>query len=303
MRKLLVALLAVVGLVATLPSVASADVVVVDLGVAVSDLPDPVAPSPGTAIYRVEVTNYSLVPLTATVTDATSGGTVDEDASTLPAGCVVATTTVTCSDVALGAAETKVLYVAVNVSSDVTNTATVSLSPGLLDVLDTNTANNQAAEETTVLPAATTEAGTYLREGETLYFKKHSVTVRDSDTGVIARLADADLDGVACGLGTCEPVGLHADFPANDVYRGYLLTQVNFGTAPPCRGIGATKCHRIFYRSTPQMPMTEVFDCLTTDYVAEPGPCLEQVVKVGTEFVWDVRMTSDDPDLGALRLI
>jgi hypothetical protein len=303
MRKLFVSLLALVGLVATLPSVAGAEsVVVVDLGVVVSDLPDPVAPSPGTAVYKIEVTNHSLLPLTATVTDTTDGGTIDAGASTLPAGCVVATTSVTCSDVALGATETKVLYVAVVVADDVTNTATVSLSPALLDVLDTNVANNVDTESTTVLPVATTQAGTYLREGETLRFKKHSVTVRDSDTGVIARLADADLTGVACGVGTCEPVGLHADFPANDVYRGYLLTQVNFGTAPPCRGIGATKCHRIFYRTSSSMPMVEVFDCLTANYIAEPGPCVEQVVKSGTEFIWDVRMTSDDPDLGSLRL-
>lgn len=304
-KKRLAVALASIAVAATVTAspmtAAGAGTAVVDLAITVADAPDPVAPAPGTVVYTIVATNNGATPVLADIEDSTSGGSINTGASTLPAGCsATSTTTVRCDGVQIAPAIPFELHVAVDIDVAVTNTASVSLSPDVLDAIEADTSNNTAEEDTSV--GSGTESASYLAEGETLSFKKHSLHVRGSDSGVITRMADADLAGLSCGTGVCADQGLHIDFYENDVYSGHILTTVNFGTAPPCRGIGAAKCNRLFYRTSADDPMREIFECVSGDFRTESGPCIEEIRKIGTEFEWDVRMTSTDPDLGSLKL-
>lgn len=304
MRKFLLAFVAMLGAVTALPATSSAEGVV-DVSIVVDDLIE-VVNVPGTVVYKVTATNPALAPVVVDITDTITGGTINSSASRNLEGCSVTATTVSCTSVVLENGD-RVMFVAVNTApgtTQVKSTGTITYVPGALGGVDGDTSNNTSTDTTAAAPA--NESASYVPVNGTITYKKHSLTVREPGNGVITRLADVTFNNTPCGTGTCAPTGLHLDFYEGDRgedYFGYVLTKVNLGSSEPCRGIGTTKCSRLFYRTDPGEAMTELQPCdgVYTD-LANEGPCVERVVKVGNEFVWDVRMTSQDPDLGKLQL-
>lgn len=302
MRKLTTPVV-VLALAATGVAVQSrpAAAVVIDLAAAVTSDPATVSPSGALAFYTATYTNNGLAPVTATLTDATTGGGtfVSHNGG---AACTVAGSTnpvVTCTTtLAAGASYTLGVVIRSAVSAApglLTNTARASAGP-VFDLLDLTPTNNLATVSTPVTPAATsTGSQGFVREGETLQWRRHVLTAVDADLGVVASMSDTVAPQAAtCGDDACG-TGLHLEYDQDQRFYGTVRVDVAFGPLAPCAGLGAEKCHPLYWRKDASSPTAPLPEC-GAEGPAEP--CLVSVYKIGSnDFHWVVEMQTDDPDL------
>lgn len=286
---------------------------VVDLSSSVTGEPASVSPVGGVVLYRATFENLSALPAPAVFSDTTDAGTYVAALSKIPAGCSApadgsANPVISCQAV-LQPASPVVIEVAVRtpaVAGVLTNTSTIAVDPAYLDdVVDANGANDTSSVATPVLDDPNSSSA-LVREGESISFGPHLVTVTDADNGIVIMLAEALGGGDTCGPKLCGN-GLHLDFGTDPDRQGYMQVELNF-TTDPCRGIGADKCTAIYERKfdgTPDETITPVPSCTALPSADTDTTCLISVAKVGPNFRHLVRMYSEDPDLipvGTLEL-
>jgi hypothetical protein len=287
-----------------------------DGSVSVADYPDPVVPATGATVYRIVAkAEQGILPLGATLrVTVTGGGKVDPAGSQAPGCSLPSSTTVdpvfTCS------------VAATTGNDDVKNVAVTSLAPGVVtlaaeieyDALDTivddNPSNDADTESTTYTNTPSTAgSASYLKQGESLSFKTHSVTVKTSTTGVIVKLSDAPAAGRTCGTNALCADGLRIEFPLNEIYTASnIKVDLNFGKGEACRSITNGSCtDSLWYVGPSGGSPAPVANCTsTTENVAPvPVPCVRSMYKSPSGQLHIVAgMNSTDPDLlpSGLRL-
>ena len=295
------------GMLAVTLSPAGAQELIIDLGVGVSDNPDPIGAGNGT-IYTVTVTNHdetglltaSDVRLNGTTTGTISSGDSNLADDSADGQCDVTTSTVSCEfDDLAPAASRSISVVSVAGTSDISLTATVSHGPSnpLSPVLDQNPANNSDTETTTV--DSTLSTG-YVGPGEctthTSPGHDHDLCVpADEDNGVIVTRFE----------GTVAPDGgptVTADFSTDENFQADVELDLNWGLGAPCRGLGIPSgCTDLRWRKTTADP----FELMDRCPGVEGEPCLFNAYKVetadGSDIHFEVHMDSDDPEIGPLK--
>lgn len=310
MRRLFLSLLAASAAIASLVGVntgtAGAEGIV-DLSADVTSAPTVVSPVGGRVVYSVVFRNEGATSVLADLEDATTGGTYLASGSTIPTGCDgpadgAADPVVTCTNLLLAPAQEVRLYVAIltpTVTSTVVNTAEAALSPVPAPLIDAVPTNNSDTVTTQVKNDPATSSS-YLRQGDSLTFKTHTVTVRKSDTGVIVRLADAFGAGRTCGDALCAD-GLLIDFPLNDVYSASdIEVDLNFGKGASCRSISNASCVDALYYVGPDGGAPELVPACTSAPADAPTPvpCVRSMYKSPAgQLHIVVGMDSEDPEL------
>lgn len=297
--KILVSTLALTVASVSLLSSPAVAAPIADAGVTNSSTPSTVSPPGGIAIYRVTVTNHGPAVAPVEVVDSTSGGTFVASSSQIPSGCTAPTDqsadpVVSCRFDAMLPGSTRQVVVAIRTpftAGSVTNTATVSVPPTALGILDDNQANDTAATVTPVISDPNVSSALLL-DGETLSFQNHDLTVRDSNNGVIASLSEAPPAGDMCGTVLCGS-GLHVGFDADPYYQGSLGLTLRFPKdSTHCHGLGDdSDCDALFIRKN--SVVNRVPYCATSPAA---DPCVESTFKDGPAIRWVVRLTSVDPD-------
>ena len=318
MRRILLAVATALGMVVSLvglpasPASADAGDLVADVGVTVSDSPDPVQPPGGGVVYTVTVTNNGPAGAPAIVVDnSTSAGTFDLSLSTLPSECSApadsaAAPSFSCTFGETAAGESHVLKVGIRTPSTagvVSHTASAHIPLPLLEelgiadpagsLLDPG-APNSDTEVTTVAPGNATATSCAAEAGDTCTFTSTTVnavlTVRSGR--VIVTLSDAQGSGDQCGDDLCGD-GLGVVFDEDPEYQGTVGIDLTFGVSAPCRGVGdPSGCADIYIRKDGQVFKAPA--CSATS----GSPCVERVYNSPTaETHWVVFMESDDPDL------
>jgi hypothetical protein len=306
MRRLVLSVLgAAVALLAAsfaaIPSTAGA-AGLVDLSASTASNPAAVSPPGALVIYTATFRNEGAVSVAGLFTNATSNGKLVQANVSLPGACVLpaagtADPSISCS-ASLAAGQALTLEVVVQspltAPSAVANSSSARVDPSVVQVLDLFPANDNASVTTPVRATTGVGAAGFVREGGTLSYKKHVLTVRDADLGVVAFLNDVPaVQSADCGGTPCQE-GLRADFDQDPRFFGLVAVDVNFGPGDPCRGIGADQCHPLFFRKGAIQPTAPILPCGSQ---APNDPCQESVAKVGTEFHFVVVMQTDDPDL------
>lgn len=304
MRRLLLSVLAAVAtlsgmLLGTTASPAGAAEVPVVVDVSTTSTANPlkngasvVSPPGALAFYEATFTNSSVIPVTGTFTNTSSAGSV---ASASATGCTPTTSGLTVSCTAsVPANGTVTMRVAVRTpttAGTITNTSTGKVSDAFVDLI---TSNDTSTITTQVQAPGAGSAG-FVPEGGSLTYKKHVLTVRDADLGVVAFLSDtANAGTYSCGSAPCKE-GLHLDFDQDPRFFGIVAVDVNFGVDDPCRGLGSgAGCYSLYVRKGTALQPTPVPACNATQ---SNGPCLERTYKTGTEFHSVVVMDTNDPDL------
>lgn len=286
---------------------------VVDLSTSVTGEPATVSPVGGVVLYTATFENLSAVPVPAVFSDATDAGTFVASLSKIPAGCTApsdgAPNPVISCQAVLQQGLPVVVEVAVrtpSVEGVVANTSTIAVDPTFLDdFVDSNSANDTATVATPVLNDPNSSSA-LVKEGESLTFGPHIVTVTDAPNGIVIMLADALGGGDTCGKTICGD-GLHLDFGTDPDRQGYLQVELNFDT-DPCKGLGADKCTALYERKfagTLDETITAIPRCSSLPATDTDTTCLISVTKVGSNFRHLVRMYSVDPDIlpsGTLQL-
>jgi hypothetical protein len=302
MRKALCALLAALATTAVVigvPATPAAGAGLNDAAVAVVGVPDEVSPPGGVALYRVTASNTGALPLSSvTLTDTTTGGTVDQGLSTAP-GCSFSGNTVTCT-FSLASGQSRTIEVAVQTpltAGSVTNTASVQVQ--FLPV-DDDSSNDQRSVTTPVV-ADPDRSVALVRGGQSIAFKTHSLSVPAAVEGVITSLSVAEAEpGLMCGTQACGD-GLHVDFVDHPRFRAVnpaqpLVIALSFGQMDPCRGLGNNECTGLWFRKTSGETPQLLPDC-TTSGVAAPAPCLNAKFKQNGDIHYRVLGLSTDPEL------
>jgi hypothetical protein len=311
MRRALLALTCAVALTAALLgttlSPAGAQSLIIDLGVTVSDFPDPIGPGNGT-VYTVTVTNHDETGI-LTAPDVrlnnTTTGTVDVAQSTLAddsadGQCAVIANVIDCEfgDLAPGASRTiEVVAVSGLAQTSISDTATVSHGPSnpLAAILDQNPDNNTDSEETTV--DSTVSTG-YVAPGQCTHFNAaghdHDLCVpSDEENGVIVtQFAGADAED---GGPTVQ-----VDFSDDPDFQAAVVLDLNWGQGPACRGLGVPSgCFELRHRKTiGEGAFVQMAHCPGVD----GEPCLADVYKTPpTNVHFVVHTDSDDPEIGPLK--
>jgi hypothetical protein len=253
--------------------------------------------------YTATFKNEGAIDVAGLFTDATSNGKLVSASSSLPGACTIPAAgtsdpSVSCAaTLAAGASFTVEVIVQspLTAPSAVSNTATARVDPSLVQVLDLFTTNDSASVTTPVRATTGVGAAGFVQEGQTLTYKKHVLTVREAELGVVATLNDVLApQGVDCGGSPCQD-GLHAEYDQDPRFFGTVEINVNFGAGDPCRGLGAN-CHPLWFRKTVTSTTEPMRACGSQD---PNDPCLESMYKVGTEFHYVVVMDTDDPDIFA----
>lgn len=305
MRKTLffaAALMAVVSATLTAGTPAGGLVPVADLSSSTVGSPDAVSPVGGFVYYDVTFTNGGA-PVPAELRNATTGGgTFDAALSSIPAACSApasgTTDPVIICDAALFAG-TIALEVAIKTPTSATNivsSSTAMVDPdAVTDVVDSDPSNN-ASSDTTPVFNDPNGSSALVREGESLAYKTHKVTVRSGANGIVVSLADALGEGDRCGNTLCG-TGLHLGYGSDPDRQGNVIVELRFAT-DPCKGFGADKCTAVYERKFDaagnKMAPRAVGPCVGASYAPT---CIESIAKDGSNFVHYVRMISTDPDL------
>ena len=271
---------------------------IVDLGAyTVAKVAGPVSPPGASAFYTATFTNEGAIAVEGTYTNTTSGGTV---VGVTAPGCSTSGNTVTCA-LTLQPGASKVIDVVVQtpttLPATITNTSTATLNPGLVSFIDLYPTNNSQTVSNPVREANTLGSAGFVPEGGSLAYKKHLLTVLDAELGVIAYLSDTPAaPTLSCGGQPCKQ-GLRVEFTEGgegERFYGLVKVEVNFGATDPCRGLGTPSgCAQLYYFK-PGLPSPQLLPACTT---GGSMPCQAGVTKVGTEFIVDVRLDTDDPDL------
>jgi hypothetical protein len=298
MRRVALSILAVAAaltgaLTAVGPSAGAAGLI--DLSATSVSSPAAVSPPGGLVIYTATFRNEGAVAVAGVFSNTTDGGTILEvDADTT---CSASGLTVVCRDT-LDPGAVKIVEVVVQTpltaGSTVTNTSSAAVDPSLIQVLDVFPANDTSTVVTTVQASTGVGSAAFVPEGGTLSYKKHKLTVREAELGVVAFLQDTPaVIALDCGGQPCRE-GLRVDFDQDPRFAGVVDVDVNFGISDPCRGLGAEKCRPLYFFK-PGMPRPAPIDLCGV--AAADVPCLESTYKAGNEFHFVVVMTTDDPDL------
>lgn len=312
MRRLLLSIVAALAaLTAALsgigPAPAGAEGVT-DLSASVTGAPAAVSPVGGRVVYKVEFTNNGPTIVFADLRDETANGTFLAQGSTIPAGCSTpangaANPVITCTTLAMNPGQRVTFYVAIltpTTTTTVTNTANAALSPIPVQPIDGNSADNTDTASTPVFNDPDSSAS-YVRQGETLTYKTHAVTVRKSTTGVIVKLSTAPADGRSCGAGALCADGLRIEFPLNDIYTASdVQVDLNFGKGEACRSITNSTCTDSLYYVGPSGGSPVLVANCTSAPAAEPFPvpCVRSMYKSPSGQLHIVAgIDSDDPDL------
>ena len=296
--SILAAAAALTGALAAISTPAGADGLV-DLSATSVSSPAAVSPPGGLVIYTATFANEGAVAIAGVFTTTTTGGTILD--VTADDTCSTAGSTVTCRDT-LAAGATKVVELVVQTpltaGSTVTNTSSAAVDPGLVSVLDLSPENNTSTVVTAVQATTGVGSAAFVPEGGTLAYKKHLLTVREAELGVVAFLQDTPaVTTLDCGGQPCQE-GLRVDFDKDPRFAGLVAVDVNFGISDPCRGLGAEKCRPLFYlKPDPDVAAPTPAPIELCGVAAPDVPCLESTYKTGTEFHFVVVMTTDDPDL------
>jgi hypothetical protein len=298
MRRVALSILAVAaalsGILAAIGPSAGAQGLI-DLSATSVSSPAAVSPPGGLVIYTATFRNEGALAIAGVFTNTTVGGTilsVDADDT-----CGTTGNTVTCRDT-LAAGASKVVELIVQTpltaGSTVTNTSTAAVDPGLVSVLDLYPENDTSTVVTAVQATTGVGSAAFVPEGGTLAYKKHLLTVREAELGVVAFLQDTPtVTNLDCGGQPCQE-GLRVDFDQDPRFAGLVDVDVNFGISDPCRGLGAEKCRPLFYFKPEMAAPAPIGLC----GIASPDvPCLESTYKDGNQFHFVVVMTTDDPDL------
>lgn len=293
--SILAAAAALTGAVAAISTPAGADGLV-DLSATTVSSPAAVSPPGALVIYTSTFRNEGAVAVEGVFTNSTSGGTILE--VNADSTCSTSGSSIACHDT-LDPGEAKVVEVVVQspatAGAVITNSASAKVDPELVQVLDLFPANDTSTVSTTVQESTGVGSAGFVPEGGTLTYKKHVLTVREAQLGVVAFLRDTtapstiDCGGVPCGA------GLNVDFDQDPRFFGVVEVDVNFGAGDPCRGIGNPACHPLYFRKIATDLTAEPVPACGTE--AEGDPCLERTYKVGTEFHFVVVMETNDPDL------
>ena len=303
MRRVLLSVLAaavaLTGVALTTATPAGAEGLVDLSAVTTADPEGSVSPPGALAFYTATFKNEGALALEGSFTNATTGGTVLS--VTADDTCTTSGNTVTCVDT-LAPGATKVVEVVVQspttLPATIKNVSSASVNPGLISFVDLYPANNSSTVETQVLAADTVGSAGFVREGESLTYKKHKMTVLEAELGVVGFLSDtpaaATLD---CGGVPCKQ-GLRVDFAEGgdgERFYGLVKVEVNFGTTDPCRGLGAPSgCAELYYFKPAMTAPVKLPACSSTSGM----PCQAGVTRNGgLEFVVDVRLDTNDPDL------
>lgn len=274
-----------------------------DLSTTVTGQPATVSPVGGIVLYTATFENLGALPVPAVFSDATDAGTFVAGLSDIPDFCTApddeAPNPVISCDTVLSPGVPVVIEVAVRTPSltgVVSNTSTIAVHPEVVDeFVDDNSANDSATVTTSVLNDPNNSAA-LVKEGESLTFGPHIVTVTNAPNGIVILLAGAPGGGDLCGPSLCGD-GLHLDFGKDEDRQGTMHVELNFST-DPCRGLGAEKCTAVYERKhsgTADETITAVPPCSTT---TDPTTtCVIEVTKVGSNFRHLLRMYSEDPDL------
>ncbi len=249
-------------------------------------------------IYTIDFTNQGAVAVEGTFTDATSNGTLlraEAPGCAVPAAGTTNPTISCTATLAPGASKRirVVIQTPTTAPATVTNTATAAVNPGPLQLVDLNTTNDSSTASTPVSDSTGVGSAGFVQQGGTLSYKRHVLTVRQADLGVVAYLNDVPAAQAAdCGGTPCEE-GLRADFDQDPAFVGIVAIDVAFGKSDPCRGLGNPTCHPLFFRKSPTSPTSPVASCGSQ---GTNDPCLERVYK-NDGFHYVVVMGTDDPDL------
>ena len=302
MRRVLLSLLAAMSAltgIAALSSTPAGAEGLVDLSASSVSNPAAVSPPGALVFYTATFKNEGAVSVDGIFTNKTTGGTLFRSFSSPGCTSVAAGTSnpsTTCT-ATLAPGATKVIEVIVQTPltapASVTNASTARVNPGLVQVVDLVTTNNDSSV-TTPVQAATVGSAGFVTEGGSLAYKKHVLTVRDADLGIVAYLSDTTAPEAAdCGGVPCK-IGLHADFDQNPRFAGIVEIDVNFGTTDPCRGLG-NDCNALFFRKLATDATKPVPACGTQ---LPNEPCLESRYRgANQEFHFVVVQGTDDPDL------
>ena len=266
-----------------------------------------VSPPGSLVIYTATFKNEGSIEASGVFTNTTSNGKLIRASAGAPATCTVPAAltsdpAISCN-ATLAAGQSFAVRVVIQspatAGAVITNTskarATDALYQTVDDVQDLVIANNSKTV-TTQVTASNTAAGSaaFVQEGGTLSYKKHVLTVRAADLGVVAYLSDVPAPQTAdCGGTPCNE-GLRAEFDQDPSFFGLVAIDVNFGTGDPCRGLGNGSCHPLFFRKGPLAPTAPILACGSQ---GADDPCLESTYKGGTEFHFVVVLQTDDPDL------
>jgi hypothetical protein len=274
----------------------------VDLSVATVSSPAGVSPPGSLAFYTTTFSNDGAIDTAGIFTSDITNGKLVKATASIPGDCSIptgspTTFTVSCST-SLAAGQHLTLQVIVQspltAPSTITNHSTAQVNPSLVQAIDL-VPNNDSTVTTPVSASTGVGSAGFVQEGGTLTYKKHVLTVRDADLGVVAYLNDVTAPAtIDCGGEPCAE-GLKADYDQSPQFFGTVAIDVDFGTGEPCHGLGADKCHSLFFRKGATMTATPVPACGTQGSF---DPCLESLRKDGAgEFHWVVVMQTNDPDL------
>jgi len=267
---------------------------IVDLSASSASSPAAVSPPGALVFYTATFRNEGSVTVAGTFTNTTSGGAVLSH--TGDPACTRAGATITCEASLPPSGVLTVQVIAqtpTTAGSTVTNSSSARVNPGPLQLVDLVPGNDDSTVTTPV--QATTGGGSaaFVQEGGSLSYKKHVLTVRDAELGVVAYMTDTPaVTTLNCGGSPCQE-GLRVDYDQSPQFAGLVQVDVNFGTSEPCRGVGNTNCRPLFFKK-PDQPVQPVPSCTTAP---EDVPCLESVSKINNEFHFIVVMDSTDPDL------
>jgi hypothetical protein len=285
---------------------------IVDLSASATANPALAVSPPGalviyTAVFKNEGTVYTV----GTFTNASDRGTlvsasvsdITPESCTIPASGAAAPT-ISCG-ATLAAGESFQVRVVIQspttVGAFITNTSKATATDSLYNTVDTVqdliVANNTKTL-TTQVNASDTAAGSagFVRPGGTLTYKKHVLTVRAAELGVVAYMSDVPaVQTVHCGSPTtpCQE-GLRADFDQNPDFDGLVAIDVDFGFNDPCHGLGNDACHPLFWRKNNAIDATAFEGCPAT---TPNAPCLERTYKLNNEFHYVVVLDTHDPDV------
>lgn len=305
MRKTLffaAALAALVSATLTTGTPAIGAVPVADLSSSTVGSPDAVSPVGGLVYYAVTFSHSGVAVPAQLRNTTTGGGTFDAALSEIPVGCTAPATgtqdpVIVCDQVLLPG--TIFLEVAIKTPASVTDivsSSTAMVDPdAVTDIVDPDLSNN-ASSDTTPVFNDPNNSSALVREGESLTYKTHKVTVRSAANGIVISMADALGEGDRCGNTLCGD-GLHLGYGEDDDRKGNVIVELRFAT-DPCKGYGAEKCTAVYERKFDEngnkLAPQAVEACVGDSYAPT---CIESIAKDGSNFVHYVRMVSTDPDL------
>lgn len=303
------ALAALISASLTMGTPAIGAVPLADLSSSTEGSPDAVSPVGGFVYYAVTFTN-SGAPVPAELRNATTGGgSFNVALSSIPTGCsapadgTVDPVVVCDQDLFAGSISLEVAIKTPSATTTIVSESTAMVDPdAVTDIVDPDLSNN-ATKDTTPVFNDLKSSSALVREGESLTYKTHKVTVRSGANGIVISLRDALGAGDTCGSTLCGD-GLHLGYGTDPDRQGKVIVELRFAT-DPCKGYGAGKCTAVYERKTNAAGATTIRGlqaCVGSSY--DPT-CIESIVKDGSNFVHYVRMVSTDPDLlppGTLNL-